>query len=197
MLTAINLYTRDADVSALDTEALTKSAAAHPAPWPSLSPAIGALGAVLVVIGLVTYPVVFVIGIVALLVATIEWMLQAWSERASGDDAFNSEVRQRFANPGQFPLLAALAFGVIVYAFSRIMLALSKEGGPAAFAVIAVLVLGAGFLVAFRRNLDSKAVGGVAADCRHRPGRGWRGRGDRRRTRHPPPRDDRGRRRGR
>ena len=117
----------------------------------------------LVVIGLVTYPVVFVFGIVALLAATIEWMMQAWSERASGDAEYNSEVRERFAHPAEFPLLAALGFGVIVYSFSRIMLWLSKEGGPAVFGVIAALVLGAGFLVAFRRNLDTKVVGGVAA----------------------------------
>jgi hypothetical protein len=163
VLTAINLYTRDADVSAMDTAALTDSAAAHRPPWPSLWPAVGALGALLVVVGLVTYPVVFVLGIVALIAAAIEWMLQAWSERASGDATYNSEVRQRFAHPAEFPVLAALGFGVIVYSFSRIMLALSKEGGPAAFGTIAALVLGAGFLVAFRRNLDNKVVGGVAA----------------------------------
>ena len=163
VLTAINLYTRDADVSAMDTAALTDSAAAHRPPWPSLWPAVGALGALLVVVGLVTYPVVFVLGVVALLAATVEWMLQAWSERASGDESYNSEVRQRFAHPAEFPVLAALGFGVIIYSFSRIMLALSKEGGPAAFATIAALVLGAGFLVAFRRSLDSKVVGGVAA----------------------------------
>ena len=163
VLTSINLYTRDADVSALDTAALTDSAAAHRPPWPSLWPAVGALGALLVVVGLVTYPVVFVLGIVALIAASIEWMLQAWSERASGDATYNSEVRQRFAHPAEFPVLAALGFGVIVYSFSRIMLALSKEGGPAAFGTIAALVLGAGFLVAFRRNLDNKVVGGVAA----------------------------------
>ncbi len=163
VLAAINLYTRDADVSAMDSAALTDSAAAHRAPWPSLWPAIGALGAVLVVVGLVTYPIVFVVGIVVLLAATAEWMLAAWSERASGDEEYNSEVRRRFAHPAEFPVLAALGFGVIVYSFSRIMLALSKEGGPAAFATIAALVLGAGFLVAFRRNLDSKVVGGVAS----------------------------------
>ena len=163
VLAAINLYTRDADVSAMDSAALTDSAAAHRPPWPSLWPAVGALGALLVVVGLVTYPIVFVLGVVALLAATVEWMLQAWSERASGDETYNSEVRQRFAHPAEFPVLAAIGFGVIVYSFSRIMLALSKDGGPAAFASIAAFVLGTGFLVAFRRNLDSKVVGGVAA----------------------------------
>jgi hypothetical protein len=163
VLTTINMYTRDADVSALDPAALTDSAAAHRAPWPSLWPAVGALGALLVVVGLVTYPAVFVGGIVALIAATIEWMLQAWSERASADEEYNSELRRRFGHPAEFPILAALGFAVIIYSFSRIMLALSKEGGPAAFATIAALVLGAGFLVAFRRSLNTTVVGGVAA----------------------------------
>jgi hypothetical protein len=162
VLTGINLYTRDADVSAMDPAALTDAAAARPAPWPSLSPVIGAAGATLVVIGLVTYPIVFVLGIVALIAATVEWMLQAWSERASGDEAYNTDVRRRFAHPAEFPVLAALGFAVIVYSFSRIMLALSKDGGPAAFATIAALVLGAGFLVAFRRNLGTNVVAGIA-----------------------------------
>jgi hypothetical protein len=163
VLTAINLYTRDADVSAMDAVALTDSAAAQRAPWASLWPAVGALGGALVVIGLVTYPIVFVFGIVVLVAATAEWMLQAWSERASGDSAYNSEVRQRFAHAAEFPVLGVLAFGVIVYSFSRIMLALSREGGPIAFAGIGAIVLASGFLIALRRNLDNRLVAGVAA----------------------------------
>ena len=163
VLTVINLYTRDADVSALDEIALTDSPAAHRPPWPSLWPIVGALGGVLLAVGLVTYPVVFMLGIVALIAAVVEWTLQAWSERASGDRSYNTEVRERFAHPAEFPVLAALGFGVIVYSFSRIMLSLSKTGGPAAFGTIAALVLGAGFLVAFRRNLGNAVIAGVAA----------------------------------
>jgi hypothetical protein len=163
VLTSLNLYTRDADVSAMDTAALTESAAAHRAPWSSLWPGVGAVGAALLVVGLVTYPIVFVFGVVVLFAATAEWMLQAWSERASGDTAYNAEVRQRLAHAAEFPVLAVLAFGVIVYAFSRIMLTLSREGGPVAFAGIGALVLAAGFLIAMRRNLDNRLVAGVAA----------------------------------
>ena len=64
-----------------------------------------ALGAVLVVVGLVTYPVVFMFGIIALLAAAVEWMVQAWSERASADVAFNADVRGRIAHPLEFPIL--------------------------------------------------------------------------------------------
>jgi hypothetical protein len=163
VVTIINLYTRDADVSAMDTTALTDAPAARPAPWPSMWPALGAVGAVLVVVGLVSYPIVFVLGIVVLFATMVEWMLEAWSERASGDATYNAEVRRRFGHPAEIPVLAALGFGVVVYSFSRIMLAISKEGGPAVFGTLAAVALLAGFLVAFRRNLDSKVVGGVAA----------------------------------
>jgi hypothetical protein len=163
VLTSLNLYTRDADVSSMDTAALTDSAAAHRSPWPSLWPGIGALGAALVVIGLVTYQIVFVIGIIVLIAVIAEWMLQAWSERASGDVAYNIEVRRRFAHAAEFPVLAAIGFGIIVYSFSRIMLAVSKSGGPAVFIAIAAAVLVSGFLVAMWRPLNTTVVGGVAA----------------------------------
>jgi hypothetical protein len=159
--TVINIYTRDANVSSMDPAAATESTAARPAPWRSMWPAVGALGGVLVVVGLVTYPVVFVFGIIALLAAVVEWMIAAWAERASGEAVYNAEVRRRIAHPAEFPVLAALTLGIVVYSFSRIMLFLSKASGPAAFGTIAALVLAAGFLFAFRSNLNRAAVVGV------------------------------------
>ena len=155
------MYVRDSDVSAMDTAALTSSPAAAPVPGPSMWPIVAALGGVLVVVGLVTYPVVFVFGILALLAAAVEWMVQAWSERASADVLFNDSVRSRIAHPLEFPILAALGAGILVYSFSRIMLFLSKSTGPAVFAAIAALILAAGFVVAFRPTLRTGAVGVV------------------------------------
>ena len=63
-----------------------------------------------------------------LLAATAEWMVQAWSERASADQAYNTEVRERIALPLEFPILAAVGVGVIIYSFSRVMLGLPVEG---------------------------------------------------------------------
>ena len=145
----------------MDTAALTSSPAAAPVPGPSMWPIVAALGGVLVVVGLVTYPVVFVFGILALLAAAVEWMVQAWSERASADVLFNDSVRSRIAHPLEFPILAALGAGILVYSFSRIMLFLSKSTGPAVFAAIAALILAAGFVVAFRPTLRTGAVGVV------------------------------------
>lgn len=164
-LTGIVLWTRDADVSSMDPTATTESAAARPAPPASIWPIVGALGGVLVVVGLVTYPVVFVFGIIALVATAVEWMVSAWSERASADPRYNVTVRERLSHPAEFPVLSLLAAAIIIYSFSRIMLFLSKTGGPVAFGLVAALVLVAGFLVAFRpqvRNATVSAVAGIA-----------------------------------
>lgn len=161
-LAVVNVWARDSDVSAMDEAAQTQSPAAAMPPGVSLWPLTGAAGAVLVVIGIVTYPVVFIFGLIALLAATAEWMVQAWSERASADAGFNEGVRTRIAHPLEFPVLAAVGFAIIVYSFSRIMLFLSKTGGVVAFGLIAVALLAAGFVIAFRPSLRAGAIGAVA-----------------------------------
>lgn len=161
-LAGVNMYTRDADVSAMDPAALTESAAATRVPGSSMWPIVAALGAVLVVVGLISYPVVLIFGIGALIAAAAEWMVQAWSERASGDVQFNTGVRGRIAHPLEFPILAAVGLGLIVYSFSRIMLFLSKATGPVVFGTIAATILVVGFVLAFRPSLRAGAVATVA-----------------------------------
>src|SRR5690606_34766280 len=76
---------------------------AHPAFWPVLA----ALGATLVVLGLVISNVMFVAGFLVLLVALIEWMVLAWSDRATGDPDTNRLVRNRVMGPWEVPLAGA------------------------------------------------------------------------------------------
>jgi hypothetical protein len=162
-LAGVVVFTRDADVSAMDPSALTESPAALPTPPNSIWPMVGALGGVLVVVGLVTYPPVFIFGIIALLGAAVEWMIEAWSDRASADLQHNAEVRARIAHPLELPLLALVGIAILVYSFSRIMLWLSKTEGPALFAIIGALVLLVGFIVAFRPSIRNGAVGTVCS----------------------------------
>ena len=161
-LAGVNLCFRDSDVSAMDPTAATQSAAAAPPPSPTLWPLLGAVGAVLVVVGVVSYPVVFIFGIIAMIAAAAEWMVQAWSERASADGGFNAVVRARISHPLEFPVLAAVGAGIIIYSFSRIMLLLSKTSGPVLFSVIAVLILISGFIIAFRPSIRNGAIATVA-----------------------------------
>jgi hypothetical protein len=162
-LAGVVVFTRDADVSAMDASALTESPAAAPTPPNSIWPMVGALGGVLVVVGLVTYPPIFIFGIIALLGAAVEWMIEAWSDRASADLQHNAEVRARLAHPLELPLLALVGVAILIYSFSRIMLWLSKTSGPALFAIIGALVLLVGFIVAFRPSIRNGAVGAVCS----------------------------------
>jgi hypothetical protein len=142
--------TRDANTSA--SELVTQSM------WPLIS----AIGVVFLGLGLVTSSVVFFGGIVVLLAAMSEWMVQAWSERASTDLAHNTAARKRLLNPIEFPVLAAVGLGVVIFAFSRIMLTVEKSTGAILFIVAGALVLVAGSLFAIKPNLG-RSVG--AAIC--------------------------------
>jgi hypothetical protein len=142
--------TRDANTST--SELVTQSI------WPLIS----AIGVVFLGLGLVTSSVVFFGGIVVLLAAISEWMVQAWSERASTDLAHNTAARKRLLNPIEFPVLAAVGLGVIIFAFSRIMLTVDKSTGAVLFIVAGALVLVAGSLFAIRPNMK-RSVG--AAIC--------------------------------
>ncbi len=160
-LMAINFWVRDSNVSGMQSDATTASAAAQVRPGNSMWPAVGALGGALLVIGIVTVPAVFKAGVVVLLIAMFEWLVQAWAERASADRRFNATVRGRLMHPLEFPILGAVGLGVIIYAFSRIMLWLSKASGPVVFMVIAALITVAGFLFASKASLRTSVIAGV------------------------------------
>lgn len=158
LLTGVNLYTRDANVMVTPGLVAENSAAAQLAPQFSMWPLAFAVGGVIVTVGLVTYPAVFILGIVVLFAAGAEWLARAWAERASADSVHNAEVRSRMANPFEFPLAGAIAIGVIVYSFSRIMLWLSKTNTVLAFGILAFVVLSLAFLFAFRPSIKSRAM---------------------------------------
>ena len=163
-LAAINIFVRDSNVPATDTEAHVASPAARPAPSASLWPLAAALGATMITVGVVTFPAITILGIIVLFAATVEWMVQAWSERASGDRAYNTAIRERIAEPLELPILGAIGVAVIIYSVSRVMLGLpSKSGTVVAFVVIAALVLLVGTLTSVRRKLSTGTVAGVCS----------------------------------
>ena len=128
----------------------------------SLWPLVTAVGVVFLALGLVTSSIVFFGGIVVLLAALSEWMVQAWSERASTDSSHNTAARKRLLNPIEFPVLAAVGLGVVIFSFSRIMLTVNKSTGAVLFIVAGALVLVAGTLFAIKPNMN-RSVG--AAVC--------------------------------
>ena len=163
VLAGLNLYLRDSNVFVDDDLRAETTAAAQRAPGASVWPLAFAFGGVVVAVGLVTYQPVVVIGLAVLLAAGAEWAVQAWSEGASGDVRRNAGIRSRLSNPLEFPVGGAVAIGIVVYAFSRVMLWTSKTNTVVAFSVLAAVVLLVAFLFSYRPSIKAGAMGGAMA----------------------------------
>lgn len=162
LLAGLNMFVRDSNVSATDEASFASSAAAQATARPSLWPLLAGLAATTITLGLVTYTAIFVIGIILLAAATFEWLVQGWSERASKDRSYNADARNLLADPLELPVAAAIGAGVIVYAFSRVMLGLpNKSATVVAFSVVAALVLAVGAIVGMQRNISKTAMTGA------------------------------------
>ncbi len=146
-------------VSAADAEGAAGGTGVAPTPWPL----VVAFGFGLIAVGVVTDSRYFVGGIIVLVAAIIEWMVAAWADRASADPEYNRSLRARFLHPIEFPLAGLLVAGLVIYGFSRVMLAISRNGSFIAFTGIGVLVLGAGVLVALRPQLGRRVVSSILA----------------------------------
>jgi hypothetical protein len=160
-LFGVNYFAKDGNVSAMSDNATTESPAAQPPVERSMWPALTAVAVGALAVGAQSRPIVFKAGVVLLLAAAVEWMVQGWSERASGDRSYNASLRKRMLHPLEFPLLAAAGLAAIIYSFSRIMLWIDKSGGPVVFIIAGALVLFGGFLFASRPTLKKGVVAGI------------------------------------
>ncbi|MFM8857914.1 MAG: hypothetical protein ACKOI2_12085, partial [Actinomycetota bacterium] len=110
------------------------------------------------VIGLISSPGIFKVGIALVFAMLGEWMVSNWSERASANSAYNEKVRSWVVHPLEIPIAAALVLAVVVLSFSRIMLALSKEAGPIVFAIAGALILFVGAVFSIRRGTSRNLI---------------------------------------
>lgn len=162
----VAIATRDAAPSALAELAGTDTAPSLRAPdRPAYWPIVGAFGASLVVLGLVISNVLFVIGFFVILAATIEWMVLAWSDGATGDPDTNRLVRQRLMAPYEVPIVGVLIAGGSVVAFSRIFLTSSKLGAVGVATVLGFGIMVVGALFATKPRLSPNVVAAVLAVC--------------------------------
>jgi multidrug transporter EmrE-like cation transporter len=157
-LGSVSLAVRDADAEAVAQVAGSETVpAAIPAPL-SYWPAVTAFGVALVIVGLVASPVLFVFGLVALGIVLVEWAVQTWADRATGDPATNRQIRNHLMNPIEFPAAGLLAIGVVVVAFSRIFLTLSADAAVWVGIGIATVIVVAGFFFASRPRLSRNVI---------------------------------------
>ena len=156
---------RDADLSAPAAEATSPADAEGvsrgPRVSPSMWPIVGAFGAGLAAIGLVYDWRWFLGGLVVFIATTIEWAVQAWSDRASDDPEYNARVRARLLHPLEFPILGALSVGIVIFGFSRIMLAIPKNAAVGVFIGLGALVLVIAVVLSTPRRVSGAVLSSV------------------------------------
>lgn len=153
---------RDADPDVQAAVArLDEPPPAVPASGPAYWPVLGAFAAVLVVLGVVMSPVLFVVGGLLGLLVALEWTVQVWSDRASGDPQVNREIRNRLMYPIEIPIAGAAVVGIVIFAVSRMFLALPSLASSLTAVLVAAVVLGFGFLAAYRPQLSKDTLAGL------------------------------------
>ncbi len=157
---------RDAAPSALAEVAGTEVAPREPAPaHPAYWPVLGAFGAGLVALGLVISSVLFVAGFLVLLAVVVEWMVLAWSDRATGDPETNRLIRNRIMGPFEVPLAGLLVVAGTVAAMSRLFLTSSELGAVGVATGLGVVILAIGTLFAARPKLSPNVIAGILVLC--------------------------------
>jgi hypothetical protein len=145
----------------VDSDAETVEQAVDAAAGPASSsywPIVLALGAAMILLGLATEPVVFVLGIAVLVGGGVEWMIQSWADRASADPAYNNNVRGKVLGGIEYPGLSAVLTIAVAFLFSRIFLAVSKNAATIFFMVVAAVIFALGFVFAARADMRKKAL---------------------------------------
>ena len=157
---------RDAAPSALAELAGTETApAVAPPAAGAYWPIAGAFGAALVALGLVISNVMFVAGFLVLLAVLVEWMVLAWSDRATGDPEANRLVRKRIMGPFEVPLAGLAVAAGAVWAISRMLLTSSELGAVMVGTALGAAVLGVGWVLATRPRISPNVIAGVLALC--------------------------------
>jgi hypothetical protein len=99
--------------------------------------------------------------LIVLGVVLVEWAVQTWADRATGDPDTNRRIRNRLMNPIEYPAAGVLALAVLAVAFSRVFLALSSEAAVWIALAAAVAIIGGGFVIASRPRISPNVVVGL------------------------------------
>lgn len=152
---------RDADpdvaVEMLGTDTVPNAGAPTASHWPILA----AFGATLAVVGLVLNNVFFVLGLILVAAVAIEWTVQTWSERATGDPAVNREIRNRIMLPIEIPLGGIAIVAIMVIGFSRVFLAVSAAAAVWIAFAVAGIVFGVATLLSTRSHIRKDVIAGL------------------------------------
>jgi hypothetical protein len=128
----------------------------------SFWPVVGAFGAATMAIGLVLNTAVFITGLVIVGAVAIEWMMDAWADRATGDPEANRALRNRIMAPIEIPAAGAAAVALVVLAMSRIFLNASKLGAVWIATAVAIVIVAIAIVNVVGKGINRNVVAGVA-----------------------------------
>ncbi len=126
-------------------------------------PAVAAFGGGAMIVGLVTHATIFVIGLVIMGAAIFEWMLTAWSDRATADPVVNRNLRNRIMRPIEYPVTAALGVAVLVLALSRVLLTVSEFSAVIVAGVVATVIFFIAVVFAVVPKISRSIIAGTVA----------------------------------
>ena len=129
---------------------------------PSAWPALTALAAGTMAVGAAVGAPLVVAGALIALVPFAGWLGQVWREHPSWSPDLSRKMDDRLILPVALPVAMFLLAAFIAVAFSRILLAISKDAATAIAMVAATVILVACAFVASRPRLRSGAVTGLA-----------------------------------
>jgi plastocyanin len=160
LLGTVAVIVRDGDVPPpAEGAAVVEEPRPHalPAAWPALT----AVGVALTVIGLAAGNALTFVGLGLLAIVLVEWMVQAWAERSTGDPAANQGLRNRIMFPLEIPVLAVIGFALVVLPLSRVLLAVTAEAAAILAILVAALILAIAALMATRPQISSSMMSSV------------------------------------
>lgn len=154
------VFFRDADPSAQAHYAGVEQIPTNNLVTASFWPVVGAFGVGAMAVGLVLHTAVFVTGLVICGVVAVEWLMDGWADRATGDPEANRVLRNRVMAPVEIPALGAAMVALGVLATSRILLATSKLGSVVVAGIVSVLIVGIAVLFASRPRINKNVLAG-------------------------------------
>lgn len=121
-------------------------------------PLVGAFGAGLVTLGLTYSSELFVLGLVTIGIAALQWAIYAWSDHATADPFANRKVRHELTYPLDFPLFAILSIALFVFAVSRVLLAFPHGVDTAVFGAIPAVAFVVAIILSFRPKFTKNLI---------------------------------------
>jgi hypothetical protein len=134
----------------------------HPA-QPAFWPLLAAMGATVLMVGLVVDTALTIVGLVVIAFAAVEWVLTAWSERLSPDPVANEDARRGLARPFELPVLAAALVAGPILLFSRVLLTSSRNAASFIALGLMFAIVAIAFIFYALPNLRREVMMGVMA----------------------------------